>query len=73
MYAIPVVGALAVANVFIHMSHGHHDHDHDVPPFAYERKLLKKYPWSPDTCNLFDYECKAKAKALAHGGVVKGH
>ena len=46
MLALPVVGALALMNVFIHLSHGHHDH-HDRVPYAYERKLLKKYPWNP--------------------------
>jgi len=40
MIAIPVVGAVAVMNVFIHMSHGHHEHT--GPHYTYQRKLAKK-------------------------------
>ena len=72
MMALPVVGALAVINVFIHMSHGHHD-DHDRVKFPYEHKLVKQYPWSPHECNFMDYECKDRVRAAAKGGIVKGH
>jgi Cytochrome c oxidase subunit VIa len=66
--ALPVLAALSVANVLIHMSHGHHDHH--VPHYAYERKLVKKYPWKEHECNLFDYDCKHAAynKATGKGG-----
>ena len=41
MIAVPVCGALALANVFIHMSHGHHEHDHEKLLYSYQRKLVK--------------------------------
>lgn len=70
LIAIPLVGALALANVVIHFSHGHHEHEHDKPLFSYQKKLVKKYPWAAHDCNLFDYECKAHYYEKAAG---KGH
>ena len=70
-YAIPVVGAIAVANVGIHMSHGHHHEDRAL--YSYEKKLVKKFPWEPSECGLFDYECTHRVQAAKAGGIVKGH
>jgi hypothetical protein len=72
LMALPALGALALANVVIHMSHGHHEHD-DSKPFPYEKKLLKKYPWKEGECNLFDYDCKAHHYAKATGKQSHGH
>ena len=39
LFAIPVVGALAVANVFIHLSHHHEAHSEHL--YSYQKKLVK--------------------------------
>ena len=64
-------GAIAAVGVFtLYMSVqiiGHDDH-HGHPeqrPYLHIRK--KAYPWAEENCNLFDTECKRKARRLKAG------
>lgn len=56
-----VVGVLCVVNVGIHMSH---EHGHELPAYPYLQIYNKPFPWRESKCNLFDLDCKAKARAL---------
>lgn len=42
-------------------THGH-EHEH-APKYAYLKMRTKPFPWSASGCDLFDSECKEKAKA----------
>jgi hypothetical protein len=60
---MPVIGATFVWAMNDHYQH-HHDH-HDSPAYPYLRVRAKPYPWKWGDCNLFDSECKKKAKEAA--------
>ena len=58
---VGVVSVLCVVNLFIHMSH---EHGHELPKYSYLQIYNKPFPWKESKCNLFDLDCKAKARAM---------
>ncbi|GBG24361.1 Cytochrome c oxidase subunit 6A, mitochondrial [Hondaea fermentalgiana] len=60
--AIPLIGVLAAANFFLHMSHGHHEAPEKK--YTYQSIVHKKFPWSEcPQCGFFETECWAKCRA----------
>ena len=65
---LPVVVVFGVVTMGKHFMHGHHDHDE--VPFPYMKKRDKAMPWAlkgGSKCDLFDYDCSAKERALKAG------
>ena len=65
---VPVVVVFGVVTMGKHFMHGHHDHDE--VPFPYMKKRDKAMPWAlkgGSKCDLFDYDCSAKERALKAG------
>jgi len=60
--AIPVVGALAVINFVVHMSHEHHESE---PVFGYQKIAKKNFPWECKKCGLFEVDCWKKCREEA--------
>lgn len=60
---LPLLGLVAVANVYIHVTHEHHEVE---KKYAYNDIRKKKFPWQCSDCALFDRECHRKCKAEAN-------
>jgi hypothetical protein len=56
-------GALTVVVGGIQLFGSHHHHH--APAYPYLKMRLKPYPWKISDCNLFDMDCKRKAKMAA--------
>mmetsp|Transcript_65195 Transcript_65195/g.142889 ORF Transcript_65195/g.142889 Transcript_65195/m.142889 type:complete len:110 (+) Transcript_65195:49-378(+) len=59
--AIPAVAALALVNVVVHVSHGHHETE--PAKYSYQKIYKKAFPWSAEKCGLFESACWAEYKA----------
>ena len=65
---LPVVVVFGVVTMGKHFMHGHH-HGEEIP-FPYMKKRDKAMPWAlkgGSKCDLFDYDCSAKERALKAG------
>ena len=71
---IPFVVAYGVFTMGKHFMHGHH-HGEEIP-FPYMKKRDKAMPWAlkgGSKCDLFDYDCSAKERALRAGEAAPDH
>jgi hypothetical protein len=66
--ALPAVSLVAVANLVIHFSHGHHEEE-AKPLYSYQHVMKKAFPWDCPKCPLFDGKC---IEEQCKGG-KKGH
>ena len=60
--AMPIIGAMTVINVGIHIAHGHHEAE-DTSEVSYMKIRTKPYPWSCPDCSLFEGPCWDKCNA----------
>lgn len=71
---LPVVVVFGVVTMGKHFMHGHH-HGEEIP-FPYMKKRDKAMPWAlkgGSKCDLFDYDCSAKERALKAGAEPAHH
>ena len=52
--------------MFIYENVGHHGHE-DSTTYPYMKTRRKPFPWKLKDCDLFDLDCKARARAIAAG------